>query len=237
VRFVVDGRKQTLVIPAGLRPPERRPMLVFLHGRGGSATSHLNDDFFAALAARGARAPVVVFPEGGDHSYWHDRRDGRWATYLMRDVVPAARRRAPVDPSRTALGGISMGGFGALDNARRNRGKLCAVGAHSPALFERWSETAPGAFDGPGDFARHDVVRAARRSPRSFAGQPIWIDSGRRDPFNPGIRAFVEGLRRGGVPVRLRFWPGGHVDSYWRRHWGSYLRFYAGALARCDRGG
>jgi hypothetical protein len=31
----------------------------------------------------------------------------------------------------------------------------------------------------------------------------------------------------------MHHWPGGHEGSYWRAHYGSYLRFYAGALATC----
>ena len=27
--------------------------------------------------------------------------------------------------------------------------------------------------------------------------------------------------------------PGGHDGDYWNAHWGEYLRFYAGALAKC----
>ena len=202
VRFVVDGRKQTGVHPRRRAAGRAAPAAGLPHGRGGSATSHLNEDFFAALAARGARAPVVLFPEGGDHSYWHDRRDGRWATYLLRDVVPAAQRRLPVDRSRTALGGISMGGFGALDNARRNRGKFCAVGAHSPALFERWSDTAPGAFDDAADFARHDVVRAAQRSPRVVRRSADLDRLGHARPVQPGHPRPGGRAARRRVPVR-----------------------------------
>jgi S-formylglutathione hydrolase FrmB len=233
-RFYVDGHRGMAVIPAGVGAGERRPLLVFLHGRGrDGADSNLVDEMFVALARLGDRAPVVVFPDGGEHGYWHDRAERAWGRYVWDGVIGAARRRLPVDPRRVAIGGISMGGFGALDLARLHRGRLCAVGAHSPALWVQAAETAPGAFDGAADFARHDVVGVARRDPRAFAGAPLWLDAGTGDPFDPGDRAFVAALRAGRVPLTVHRWPGGHEGGYWRAHWKAYLRFYAGALARC----
>jgi S-formylglutathione hydrolase FrmB len=229
-RFSVRGHREVAVIPAGLRAGERRPLLVFLHGRGGTPVErNLTGPMFAALARAGARAPVVVFPDGGDHGYWHDRRGHPWGRYVVDGVIPAALRRLPVDPKRVAIGGISMGGFGALDIARLHRGRFCAVGAHSPALWQTGGETAPGAFDGAADFARHDVVGVARRAPRSFAGTPLWLDAGTGDPFDPGDRAFVAALRGARVPITVHRWPGGHDGAYWGAHWSAYVRFYAGA--------
>jgi S-formylglutathione hydrolase FrmB len=166
-----------------------------------------------------------VLPDGGDHSYYHDRRDGQWATYVMREVIPGAVRRLGADPRRVAIGGISMGGFGAFDLALHRPRRFCAVGGHSPAIWTSASQAAPGAFDDAADFARNDVVALARRrhpAPR------VWLDAGDADPFLPGARALATALG-----ARLRTAPGGHDDAYWRPHYGEYVRFYARALARC----
>ena len=230
--YAVQGRRQVAVIPRGLRDGERRPLLVFLHGRGGVPVDrNLTSSFYAGLAHAGARAPVVVVPDGGDHGYWHDRRGKAWGRYVVDGVIPAALRRLPVDPKRVAIGGLSMGGFGALDIARLHRGRFCALGVRSPALWQTGAETAPGAFDDAADFARHDVVGAARRAPQSFAGAPLWLDAGTADPFDPGDRAFVSALRAARVPITVHRWPGGHDGAYWGAHWGAYMRFYASACA------
>lgn len=34
------------------------------------------------------KAPIVAFPYGGDHSYWHDRADGSWGRYVTDEVIP-----------------------------------------------------------------------------------------------------------------------------------------------------
>lgn len=227
-RYAHRTLRVTLVQPAGAT--SGRPLLVFLHGRGNRGEdSNVNDAFFAALRSLGSRAPAVVFPNGGNHGYWHDRRGAQWARYVLDEVIPAAVADLHADPKRVAIGGISMGGFGALDIARRHPHRFCAVGAHSPALWQAAGETAPGAFDDAQDFARHDVVGAARRNPRLFGTTPVWLDAGSSDPFLPGDRAFDAAL----APVRLRTYPGAHNGAYWRAHYRAYLRFYADALARC----
>jgi enterochelin esterase-like enzyme len=227
-RFAHRDLRATLVQPAGAT--EGRPLLVFLHGRGDKGEdSNVNDAFFKALAAQGDKAPAVAFPNGGNHGYWHDRRGAKWARYVLDEVIPRAIRELHADPKRIAIGGISMGGFGALDLGRLHPRRFCAVGAHSPALWQTAGETAPGAFDDAQDFARHDVVGAARRNPGLFKGTPVWLDAGSADPFQPGDRALDRAL----ATVRLRTYPGAHEGAYWRAHYGAYLRFYANALARC----
>ncbi len=230
--FVDRNMRETAVIPAGTNG-RGRPLLVFLHGRGSNEDSNLDGEMFAALHRLGKRGPVIVFPSGGDHSYWHDRADGRWGAYVTGELIPQAEARFGTDISRVAIGGISMGGFGAYDLALHSGRRFCAVGGHSPALWTDASQTAPGAFDDRADFARNDVIGVARAHPRRFARQALWLDAGTRDPFDAGDRAFVKALRAGNVRVHVHRWPGAHERSYWRAHWGAYLRFYAKALARC----
>ena len=207
-----------------------RPLLVFLHGKGPNGNeSNANGAFFAALAAQGARAPDVVFPNGGDDSYWHRRSSGDWARYVLDEVIPQAIARTGADPKRIAIGGISMGGFGAFDIARLRPREFCAVGGHSAALWTSAGATAPGAFDDAADFARHDVIALARRHGRAPWGKAkLWLDGGTGDPFRSAGEAFAAALG-----VRMRHWPGGHESSYWRAHYADYLRFYARALAGC----
>jgi S-formylglutathione hydrolase FrmB len=231
------GRKLSVsvVIPKGASGQDRRPLLVFLHGRSEGQNTFLNESMFKALAKLGRRAPMIAFPYGGDHSYWHDRAGGAWGTYVMREVIPIVSRRFHARAKRVAIGGISMGGFGAYDLARLHPGRFCAVGGHSPAIWPSAGQTAAGAFDDAEDFARHDVFAAARAGQAGLTGQPVWLDAGDKDPFRPWDREFVSLLRSAGAPLTVRTWPGSHDRSYWNRHWNSYLHFYAAALAKCRR--
>jgi S-formylglutathione hydrolase FrmB len=200
-----------------------RPLLVLLHGRGASPSSFTHQRLFRELKRLGRRAPDVLLADGGDASYWHDRRGGAWGASLLREAIPAAIARLRTDPRRVAIGGESMGGFGALDLARLHPARFCAVGAHSAALWRSGGETPAGAFDDAGDFARHDVMGL----PFRYSG-PLWMDVGSADPFRAADEAFA---RAHGVTIHV--WPGAHETSYWAAHMRDYLRFYAGALARC----
>jgi enterochelin esterase-like enzyme len=192
-----------------------RTLLVLMHGRGAKPTQFLSQPFFDELAALGPRAPTVLLLDGGDHSYWHDRSDGAWGTMVLREAIPAGVARAHA--VRVAIGGISMGAFGALELGAR--GRVCAVGAHSPAMWFRAGDTASGAFDDAADFARNDLLA---HPPRYRS--PVWIDVGTSDPFHDAAVAYAHK-----VHAQLHVWPGGHETSYWRSHMRSYLRFYARA--------
>ena len=203
---------------------ERPPLLVLLHGRHGDAGSMVSDQLGEGLKDVGDQAPVVLLPDGGDHSYWHDRADGAWGRMVLDEAIPAAIKRYGADPRRVAIGGISMGGFGALDLAAEHPDRFCAVGAHSPAIFPDAASTAEGAFDDAEDFGRHDVLARAEKIPPG-----AWVDVGDEDPFAPAIHEMVQRMRT----PRFHPWKGGHDGDYWHAHTRAYVRFYACALSTC----
>jgi enterochelin esterase-like enzyme len=214
---------EVLVTPAG--EGEDRPLLVFLHGYGAGPSDMLSPAFISALRRLGDRAPVVFLPEG-DTGWWHDRAEGRWGSYVLREAIPEALARSGADRSRVAIGGISMGGFGALDLGRKPH-RFCAVGGHSPAVFTRGSSGASLAFDNGADFARHDLIGIARE--RSPYDAPVWIDVGNRDDLRPAAAKLAHELQHDGTDVSFHVWPGSHDGRYWDAHFAQYLRFYADA--------
>src|SRR3954453_135737 len=230
------GRKLGVSVVVPAQPGRRgdRPLLVFLHGRSGSDDTFTGDEaVFSGLRALGRKAPAVAFPDGGVHGYWHDRAEGAWGRYVMQEVIPTVERRFGIDPHKVAIGGISMGGFGAYDLALLHPNRFCAVGGHSPALWFEGGETAPGAFDDAADFARNDVVGMVRGNPDAFAGMRVWNDYGDEDPFRVYDEGFVDYLRQDGADLSAHSWHGGHDSGYWNAHWPAYLRFYANALSAC----
>jgi len=222
-----------VIVPKRAGAAGKRSLLVFLHGRGGSEST-FNDVVFGGLSGLRGQAPVFAFPDGGDHGYWHNRRGAKWDAYVMREVIPTVVERFGIDPRRIAIGGISMGGFGAYDIALHHPGRFCAVGGHSAALWFEGGETAPGAFDDEADFERNDVVEAVEDDPGAFGAARIWNDYGSGDPFRVYNEGFVDALEAGGTQVSAHSWPGGHEGSYWSEHWPAYQRFYANSLAHCS---
>jgi S-formylglutathione hydrolase FrmB len=193
-----------------------RGLLVLLHGKAASPAQFLSQPFFDTLAELGQRAPDVLLLDGGDDSYWHDRNDGRWGSMVVREAIPAGLSR--MHAQRVAIGGISMGGYGALLLGSHNR-KYCAVGVQSPALWLSAGETAPGAFDDAQDYERNDVFELP-------PPHPLWIDLGASDPFHDATVAYA---RR--ADVRAHVSPGGHNTGFWDAHMPQFLRFFARACA------
>jgi len=186
-----------VIVPPDAGPEGERSLLVFLHGRGGDEGT-FNDAVFRGLPGlRGRRAAVVAFPAGGVHGYWHDRAEGDWESWVIDEAIPLVVRRFGINPRRLAIGGISMGGFGAYNIALHNPGRFCAVGGHSAALWFEGGETAPGAFDSAADFERNDVVEAVQSDPDAFGDTRVWNDYGSEDPFRPYNEGFVAALEAG----------------------------------------
>lgn len=214
--------------PPGVEPDSRLPVLVSLHGRGGSHETSFGelglDRFLADAVAKGVEPFAVASVDGGD-SYWHRRRDGtdRGAMVLDEFLPLLADRGLLVD--RPALFGWSMGGYGALLLASElGADRVAAVATSSAALWTPGSDTAPGAFDDEGDAADHDVF--ARRV--VLADIPLRMDCGDGDPFAAANRAFRDALDP--VPAG-GFVPGAHTAGYWRRMLPAQLRFVARHLA------
>jgi S-formylglutathione hydrolase FrmB len=231
-QFVVQSQllgipmQEELVTPDG--GSKGRALLVFLHGYTGTPGGTADPAFLMALRRLGDRAPVVMLPEGGS-GWWHDRGEGPWGTYVLLEAIPAALERSGADPDRVAIGGISMGGFGALDLGRLAPEKFCAVGGHSPAVYERLSENSLFGFDNQDDFDHHDLLKLARN--RSLYKVPVWIDVGDHDFLRPAAEKLADELRDNGTDVTFHVWPGGHAGPYWDRHFTDYLEFYADACS------
>ena len=215
---------QVLVTPQG--GGKDRPLLVFLHGYGGTPADTLSPALVAALRRLGDRAPVVVLPDG-QVGWWHDRDEGRWGSYVLDEVIPAALARTGADPHRVAVGGISMGGFGALDLGRIEPKRFCAVGGHSPAVLA--PDNFGFGFDGATDYAHHNLIALARKS--SLYDAPVWIDVGNHDPLRPIDGRLARELQAKGADVTFHVWPGAHDGQYWDAHFAQYLQFYVDACS------
>ena len=232
-RLVERTLEQVTITPPG--GSQGRPLLVLLHGRDGQPDMFLYPELLDGLERLGDRAPAVLLVNGGRASYFHDRRDGRWGSYVLHEAIPAAAKLLGADATRVAIGGISMGGWGALSLARESRGRFCGVGAHSAAMWFDGADTPVGAFDDAEDFERHDLIEAASGTRRPFGRTKVWIDVGEDDSFAVADRALANLLRANGQPVSFRLGAGRHEMAYWRANTAAYLRFYANALATCRR--
>ena len=204
---------------------ERLRVLVTLHGRGGnhrdSFAGSLHLDRFLADAVKHGSAPFAIASvDGGDHEYWHPRRDSDPAGMVIDEFLPLLTDRG-LDTARIGLLGWSMGGYGALYLAGRLGPRRTAVAiAESPAVWHQAGQSAAGAFDDAADFDKHAIFGRLNL----LDGIALRLDCGDADGFAPvtrDLRAALPVTPAGGIE------PGGHDADYWRRQAPAQLRFAA----------
>ncbi|MBO9520450.1 MAG: esterase [Nocardioidaceae bacterium] len=208
--------------PAG-HDLEGLPVVLALHGRGGSARTAFSSLHLDELLAGAGGIVALASVDGGDHSYYHRRADGTDAGAMIAgELLPVLAGRG-LDTGRLGLYGWSMGGYGALLLTGQQRLRPRAVAVSSPALFTSAGSTPAGAYDDAADFARNDVYDR----PERLAGVPVRLDCGTGDPFYAATRDFA--ARLPGATSSFR--RGGHDATYWRRAAPAALAFLAGRLA------
>ena len=195
------------------RPPGQtaplRPVIA-LHGKGSDAATVMAGGVEQGLAqaVNAGLPPFAVVAVDGGGSYWHKRASGEDSGAMVLDELIPMLSDKGLDTSRVAFIGWSMGGYGALLlGARLGPARTAAITAVSPALWLSAGEAAPGAFDGPGDFAANSVFGLP-----ALASIPIRIDCGNSDPFYSATKQFIAQLPN---PPAGGFSPGGHDGGYW----------------------
>ena len=195
------------------RPPGQtkalRPVIA-LHGKGSDASTVMAGGVEQGLAQAvnaGLPAFAVVAVDGGGN-YWHKRASGEdTGAMVLGELIPMLDSQG-LDTSRVAFLGWSMGGYGALLlGGRLGPARTAAICAVSPALWLSPGAAAPGAFDGPDDFAANSVFGMP-----ALASIPIRVDCGDSDPFYDATKQFIAQLPN---PPAGGFSPGGHNPAFW----------------------
>jgi len=227
--------KQTaanVILPQG-KGPGPFPVLYLLHG--------LSDDHTmwsrrSNLERYVADLPlIVVMPDGGRGFYCDAAEGFAYETAIARDLVSYIDTVFNTRAERAArcIGGLSMGGYGAVKLALRFPELFVSAHSHSGALdFAHgfWRESVEfrriiGAEEvgGPNDLYR--LAEEAAPAPASWPA--LRIDCGADDfliEYNRSFHAHLEKLQ---APHEYQEYPGAHTWDYWDRHIVEALAFHA----------
>lgn len=210
------------------RPPGQTGALypvIALHGKGADAAQVMAGGVEQGLAQAVAAGipPFAVVAVDGGGSYWHKRTSGEDSGAMVLDELIPMLGTMGLDTSRVGFLGWSMGGYGALLlGARLGPARTKAICAVSPALWTSSGAAAPGAFDGPDDYAANSVWGLPE-----LGSIPIRIDCGTSDPFSSATEQFIAQLPT--APAG-GFSPGGHDGGFWSSQLPAEIRWMAPLL-------
>ncbi|HMJ11988.1 MAG TPA: alpha/beta hydrolase-fold protein [Polyangiaceae bacterium] len=215
-RSELDGSLQrfALHVPRGVDPSAARryPLIVVLHGYGGSPSGVLSAFFDAPAHAPSVQHPSFVL---APHAHGNAFYRGPSEHEVLR-ALAWVRDQYPIDPDRITLTGVSMGGTGTAELGLRHADQFAALsplcGYHSY-------------------FVRRDIVGRPLRSwereqmqhysPASFAENgrqlPLFVAHGLKDFPLENSRVLIARYRELGQRVSAD-WPDvGH--AVWKEYW------------------
>ena len=196
------------------RPPGGRPapVLYLLHGMGRDELTYLLKAGLDATPADILDAFWIVMPEGRRGWYLDspEQPASCYESHLL-ELMDWVERRWPVrrDRAGRAIGGFSMGGFGAFRLAARHPERFCAVSSIIGALdIVQWfpdyhqlrkllgTEKAAWHAQNPRDLAG------------GLSGVALWLCTGDESFDRPQNESFVNHLHSLGIPHTFTMLPG-----------------------------
>lgn len=233
----------------------RYPVFYFLHGLGENAQVLLNSGGWDLIQDLWGQHKIgeflIVTPDAGN-SFYINARNGHdnYQNFFIREFLPYIERRYRAGRARRdrGIGGVSMGGYGALRFAFLYPQLFAAVTAHSAALIEmpqRQVTLSPteaqaltqfvgSAFGTPFNrvyWNRESPFTIVKTHPRP-TGLKIYFDCGTSDTFgfNRGAEKFHQLLDSRGIPNEFHLYPGGHNWAYFAQHLPASLEFQSRAF-------
>lgn len=221
--------------PQGQAPQGPFKTLYLLHGIFGDETDWVCGTRLQSWAQD--RNLAVVMPAGENSFYVDNPRASRlYGTYIGKELVDFTRRTFPLSAKRedTFIGGLSMGGFGAIVNGLQNPETFGAVCALSSALildsmmenkeYTDFLMTNKGYYESV--FGNLDQVRGSDMDydalAEKVAKEPVkprfYMACGTEDGLIGVNRAFRDHLQGLGFDVTYEEGPGVHDWYFWDKY-------------------
>lgn len=221
----------TIYLPTGYRHDGARiPVLYLLHGNNGDANDwitqgHLQAAADALIEHKEMPPVAIVMPQGGTD--WYVDRKEKMETAFFDDLLPEIESHYAVSTQRGGrmIGGVSMGGFGALRYAMTQPELFCGALLLSPAIYATEPPRASAArrvgvfgerqFDPNVWHALNYPAQWEHYMSRPYR-LPMFIAAGDDDlSIQAEASSLYTHLRLAGNPAALRIIDGGHTWDVW----------------------
>jgi len=182
---------------------------------------------------------IVVMPDGYRGWYTNNEQGPAYARYLGEELPAFIERtfHARASGKARCIGGLSMGGYGALRLALGYAGRYVSAVSHSGAPMWgpnnfRATTTAEELriFGEKPAGTDHDLLALAKKAKAAGKLPRIAIDCGTEDWHLEANRRFHKALHGAKIPHQYAEFPGNHNWDYWDIHVQEALAFHAKAL-------
>lgn len=179
---------------------------------------------------------LIVMPDGYRGFYTNNQAGPSYAKHFGEELVAFIDRTFPVRRSRGArcIGGLSMGGYGALRIGLGYPQTFASITSHSGALMHGSRELPADAseelhrvFGHAPVGTDHDLLFLARQAQRARRLPKIRLDCGTEDFLLADNREFHERMKRAGIAHDYVEFAGAHNWDYWDQHIPDALAFHA----------
>jgi enterochelin esterase-like enzyme len=235
----LKGRGDICVfVPPGTDPSVPCPLVILLHGVYGSSWSWSLSGGVHRTALQLIRDKVIppmviAMPSDGlwgDGSGYVPHHGFHFEKWISDDVPRAVKACIPEvsDQSKMFIGGLSMGGFGAMMITARHPGLFSGVAAHSSLTslgqMKLFVEEDVAGY-GQGDAAQEDVLSAFLKNKTGLP--PLYFDCGLSDSLLEANRLLHRELLENQIGHDYVEYAGGHQWEYWQEHAADALRFFS----------
>lgn len=205
----------------------RFPVLYLLHGYGGSHNTWTKNGKLTEYSAR--HRIIIVNPNnsGGWHIDSENNPTEKWESYFILELIPEIDKNFRTDVRREAraIGGISMGGYGALKFGVKHPDKFVFAASISGAINAvSWSKEGEGDLTYPFKDKNSQIKQAndlfklfGELPSEKIANLPfIYLDCGTEDEHNflPDNQKLAEILFIRKIPHEFRQLPGKHDNEF-----------------------
>lgn len=244
--------------PPNWQAEERLPLILLLHGGGGSHHSferYGGHEYLDQKMKSGEISRAVVVTPNGNNGFWENWHDGsyQYRDWVLDYVVPKViKDYNTLDcPNHCHLTGISMGGFGVMRFAYYASDRFSSVSAISAPIFtkeqaEKRKTSLLVKLLFPFDRIFGDYTDELRRSSaynawvedkdlQALRLQIVWGDDDHKSIVESN-QAFHKHLNSNGVPHEKFVYQGGHKWKYWIPQFDRVINFLLATPNLNDRG-